>query len=434
MDEHEEQANSHEGQAPDWEIVGRPSESAPMLPPPAFDQKDSAAAGASRASIGRKTLVLGVALTVAAALGGAGISHLVWSHSGNESSTASGTGGSPSGSPFNDDPGGSASGTSSSAATQAIAAKVSPALVDINTNLGYEDAAAAGTGIVLSSNGLVLTNNHVITGATSISATDLGNGKTYTASVVGYDRSEDIAVLQLKAASGLSVASFGNSNNVSVGASVVGIGNAGGTGGTPSAAAGTVTALNQSITASDESAGTAEKLSGLIQTNAAIQPGDSGGPLVTLDGKVIGVDTAASANYQFSSADSSGFAIPINAALSIAHAITSGKASGTIHLGETGFLGVRVSADGSSSFIGGTGSTSSGATVVSVVSGSPAAAAGLNGGDTITAVNGSTVTSAQSLTALLGAWHPGDRVTLSWNDANGQSHHATVTLEQGPAA
>jgi len=125
--------------------------------------------------------------------------------------------------------------------------------------------------------------------------TDVGNNKTYTASVVGYDRTKDVAVLQLHNASGLTTATLGNSSNASVGEDVVGIGNAGGTGGTPSAVGGTVTALNQSITASDDGDGTSEQLSGLIETNADIQPGDSGGSLVNTSGDVIGMDTAASA-------------------------------------------------------------------------------------------------------------------------------------------
>ena len=187
----------------------------------------------------------------------------------------------------------------------AIASKVDPGLVDINTTLGYQQEQAAGTGIVLSSNGVILTNNHVIDGATSISVTDVGNHKTYTASVVGYDRTKDIAVLQLHNASGLQTATLGNSSNASVGEDVVGVGNAGGTGGTPSAAGGTVTALNQSITASDDGDGTSEQLSGLIETNADIQPGDSGGALVDTSGDVLGIDTAASAGFSFQSNDQS---------------------------------------------------------------------------------------------------------------------------------
>ncbi|MEU4290209.1 trypsin-like peptidase domain-containing protein [Kribbella sp. NPDC026596] len=175
-----------------------------------------------------------------------------------------------------------------------VAAKVSPGLVDVNTVLGYEGARAAGTGIVLTSDGEVLTNHHVIEGATSITVTDIGNGKTYTAGVVGYDEQHDIAVLKLKDASGLETAKTGDSDDVKLGDQVVGIGNAGGVGGTPSYAAGKVTGLNQSITATDESGQDPENLTGLIQTDANIQAGDSGGPLANAAGEVIGVDTAGS--------------------------------------------------------------------------------------------------------------------------------------------
>ncbi len=230
-------------------------------------------------------------------------------NSGNSGNSANSGGGS----------GSTSSGAGGPGDVSAIASKVDPGLVDVNTTLGYQQEEAAGTGIVLTSNGVVLTNNHVIDGATSISVTDVGSHKTYTASVVGYDRTKDIAVLQLNNASGLQTATIGNSSNASVGEQVVGIGNAGGTGGTPSAAGGTVTALNQSITASDEGDGTSEQLSGLIQTNADIQPGDSGGALVNTSGQVLGVDTAASDGYSFQyngqSTGDQGFAIPINTAL-----------------------------------------------------------------------------------------------------------------------
>ena len=248
-------------------------------------------------------------------------------------------------------PTGTATATSTTAlSTSQIASRISPGLVDVTSTLGYAGATAAGTGIVLTSNGEVLTNNHVINGATSVKVTDIGNGKTYQATVVGYDASHDIAVLQLTGASGLTTAATGNSSTVRVGDNVVGLGNAGGRGGAPSVAAGTVTALNQSITASDEGSSSSEQLSGLIETNADIQAGDSGGPLVNSHGQVIGVDTAASSGSQFGngsggSSDPFGgfgdngssnsgqqtttqaFAITINTALSIANQIESGHAS-----------------------------------------------------------------------------------------------------------
>src|SRR5215472_1676649 len=198
--------------------------------------------------------------------------------------------------------------------TSQIAAAVDPGLVDVNSALGYQNAASAGTGMVLTSSGKVLTNNHVIEGATAIRVTDLGNGRTYRADVVGYDPKHDVAVLQLRNASGLKTVNLGDSSSVEVGQKVVALGNAGGRGGTPSVATGRVTGLNKSITATDEAAGTSEQLTGMIRTNAGIQAGDSGGPLVNTAGQVIGMNTAASSRFQFQSGQSQtqAFAIPVN--------------------------------------------------------------------------------------------------------------------------
>jgi S1-C subfamily serine protease len=321
--------------------------------------------------------------------------------------------------------------------------------VDIDTTLGYQQVEEAGTGIVLTPSGEILTNNHVIDGATTISVTDVGNGKTYSASVVGYNRVKDIAVLQLHGASGLQTATIGNSSNVSVGEDVVGIGNAGGTGGTPSAAGGTVTALNQSITASDESDGTSEQLAGLIQTNADIQAGDSGGSLVDTSGHVVGIDTAASAGFSFQSQGQSGnqgYAIPINEAIAMAKQMEAGTSSSTAHIGATAFLGVLVAqsscnssgggfgGSGGTGFGGGSGSGSStsGAVVCSVVTSSPAQEAGLAEGDVITSFDNQSVSSPSGLTTLLEPFHPGDRTTIGWTDSSGQSHTASVQLSSGP--
>jgi S1-C subfamily serine protease len=460
--------------------------------------------GVPGAKTGNHKVRTGVLIGGAAAVllaAGIGIGHAAWSgdnsnlsalSSGNSfqvpshtgSGSGSGSGNANSGSPFGNFPGfsGGASGGSGSTGsgnsgssgssgpsdTNAIASKVDPGLVDINTTLGYQQEQAAGTGIVLSSGGVILTNNHVIDGATTISVTDIGNGKTYTASVVGYDRTKDIAVLQLHNASGLTTANLADSSTASVGQDVVGVGNAGGTGGTPSAAGGTVTALNQSITASDEGDGTSEQLSGLIETNADIQPGDSGGALVNTSGQVLGVDTAASAGFSFQSNDQSsgtqGFAIPINTALSIAHQIVAGNGSSTVHIGTTAFLGVEVSPVGSSSsgsgsgsgsgdngfggfgglFGGNSGSTGNtgntgggssstgGAQIAGVVTNGPAQEGGLAEGDVITTVNGKTINSVNDLTNDLSVFHPGDKVTLGWTDSSGQTHTASVQLSSGP--
>ena len=207
--------------------------------------------------------------------------------------------------------------------TSAIASQVDPALVDIDTTLA-QGGATAGTGMVLTSSGLVLTNNHVIENASTINVQVIGSQRTYSATVLGYSVTDDVALLQLQNASGLKTVTTGNSSNLSVGQPVVAIGNAGGTGGTPTAVGGTITALNQTITAGD--AGTlSETLNGLIETNADIQPGDSGGALVNTSGKVVGMNTAAAQTNGTST--NQGYAIGINQALSLANQIKSGRAS-----------------------------------------------------------------------------------------------------------
>ena len=332
-----------------------------------------------------------------------------------------------------------ASALASPASTSAITARVDPGLVNIAVANGSTGAAGEATGIVLTPSGVVLTNNHVVQGATQISATDIGNGRTYVASVVGYDRSGDVAVIQLHGASGLQTAPLGDSATVALAAKVVALGNAGGGGGTPRIAQGAVTGLGQTITASDIGGGNAERLGGLIQTDAAVLPGDSGGPLVNDGGQVVGMDAAASSgNAQFVSQPSAaqGFAIPIDAALAIAQQIEAGTSSATVHVGPTGFLGVEVVP--SSQFGGGDGTTAGsrpqGALVGGALAGYPAAKLGLAQGDVITAVNGQAVASATALTDLLSAHHPGDSVQVQWTDPSGQAHTGTVKLAGGPAA
>jgi len=331
-----------------------------------------------------------------------------------------------------------ASGGSGLSSVAAIASKVDPGLVDINTTLSYQQQVAAGTGMVLTSSGEVLTNNHVIDGATSISVTDVGNGRTYGATVVGYDISQDLAVLQLHGASGLQTVSIGNSSKVSIGQSVVGVGNAGGTGGTPSAAGGSITSLDQSITAGDEFSQTTERLSGLIESNAGIQPGDSGGPLVDDSGQVVGIDTAASNGFAFQAGGGGSFSIPINGAVAIARQIEAGQGSATIHVGLTAFLGVSVEPTGNpGGFGGGFGSgasTGTGAAVAGVLTGDPADQAGLSIGDVITSLGGTSVNSPADLTNALISLHPSNKVQIGWTDQSGQSHTATVQLASGPPA
>ena len=312
--------------------------------------------------------------------------------------------------------------------TAQIAAKVSPGLVDVVSTLGYQQAKGAGTGMVLTSSGEVLTNNHVIDGATSISVTDIGNGRTYSASVVGYDQHHDVAVLQLHGASGLQTVSLGNSSSAAVGQRVVALGNAGGKGGAPSVVTGKIAGTGASIGAADQLAGTVEQLHGLIAHNAAIQPGDSGGPLVNRYGQVIGIDTAGG---QSQSGQTHGFAIPINQAVATARQIAAGTSSATVHIGPTGLMGVQVMHASQAAANG--VPAGSGAAVSGVLPSSPAAAAGLAGGDVITSVNGQRVTSPEGLQSALEPHHPGDQITVGWTDQQGQAHSGTVTLITGPA-
>ncbi len=310
----------------------------------------------------------------------------------------------------------------------AAAAAVSKGLVDVNTTIGYDGAQGAGTGIVLSADGLVLTNHHVVAGATSVRATDVGNGQTYDATVLGYDATHDVAVLRLKGASGLTVAPLGSSSTVKVGDDVVAVGNAGGVGGTPSAVPGTVRALDQEITVRDESDGSAQQLTGLIQFDAAIQPGDSGGAVVNDAAKVVGVVTAGSAGSASndSAASVEGFAVPIDQARSIAQQIIDGRSSSTVHIGVPGFLGVQL-VPGSPQ-----GTSTAGVQVAGVVPGSPAEGAGIQQGDVITAVDGHAVASAADLHDAVSPHHPGDTVTVAWTDAAGKKHTARLRLGSGP--
>jgi len=305
---------------------------------------------------------------------------------------------------------------------------VSKGLVDVNTTIGYDGAQGAGTGIVLSADGLVLTNHHVVAGATSVRATDVGNGQTYDATVLGYDTTHDVAVLRLKGASGLTVAPLGSSSTVKVGDDVVAVGNAGGVGGTPSAVPGTVRALDQEITVRDESDGSAQQLTGLIQFDAAIQPGDSGGAVVNDAAKVVGVVTAGSAGSASndSAASVEGFAVPIDQARSIAQQIIDGRSSSTVHIGVPGFLGVQL-VPGSPQ-----GTSTAGVQVAGVVPGSPAEGAGIQQGDVITAVDGHAVASAADLHDAVALNHPGDTVTVAWTDAAGKKHTARLRLGSGP--
>ena len=306
-------------------------------------------------------------------------------------------------------------------------AALTTGVVDIETNLAYANGAAAGTGMVLTSSGEVITNNHVIRGASTIRVIVPSTKRSYPATVVGYDVAADVAVLQVKGASGLATVTTGTSSTVKVGQSASAVGNAGGTK-TLTTTTGSITALGRNITVGDDQGG-AEQLRGLIQTDASLQPGDSGGPLLDGAQRVIGMDTAASAGFTFQSSGSSeGYAIPIDRALAIAKQIESGKSSAQVHIGGTAFLGVQLQPSG---YFRGQ-QFAAGQMITAVVPGSPVAHAGIVAGDVITQVDGRRVDAQGALVSILLRKHPGDKVTLHWVDQLAGAHTGTVTLASGP--
>jgi S1-C subfamily serine protease len=318
-----------------------------------------------------------------------------------------------------------------------IADDVSPAIVNVAVTLTSGNRTA-GSGMVITTSGLVLTNNHVINGAEKIEVEVGVTGDSFQAKVLGYDVADDVALLELEDASGLAAIKTESSSSVSRNDEIVAIGNALGRAGTPSAVAGTVTALNQAITAGEGL--DRESLSGMIRVAASIQPGDSGGALVNADGRVIGMNTAADVGAgHFGAGTTTGFAIPIENALAIARQIQSGDSSSGVHIGARALLGVALSQAGDD--LGGDtpfGADDRGQGLGARVSGvgdeSPARTAGIEAGDTITTVNGRPIDSNRELRAVLDRYHPGDRVRIVWLDPEGDAHRATVKLIEGPPA
>jgi S1-C subfamily serine protease len=300
--------------------------------------------------------------------------------------------------------------------------------VDIDSILAGGAGEAAGTGMVMTSSGYVLTNNHVIAGSTDVTVQVDGTGTVYAAKVVGDDPVNDVAVVKMEGVSGLQTANFGDSTSVTIGDQIFVIGNALGKGGVPAITSGSIANLNQTITASDPT-GVSETLSGLIQISAKIQSGDSGGPLVDSGGKIIGMDTAGQVGGATGQDTSEvGFAIPIDNALAIARQIEAGHATGTIQLGAGPLIGIDVSESTSTS------ATSDGAAVEAVEAASPAASIGLVAGDVITSLGGTAITSDSDLTQAMRTHRAGQTVSIGWLDVNGTSHTAQITLGSGPPA
>jgi S1-C subfamily serine protease len=305
-------------------------------------------------------------------------------------------------------------------------------VVDIDTSaelLGSDGLRplGAGTGMVLTADGEILTNNHVVAGASGIQVTIPGVG-TKTATVVGVDPTDDVALLRLNDVSGLPTVTIGDSSSVQVGDRVTAIGNAFGAPGPPTSTTGTVTAVHRSIVAHDPAGDSSERLQDVIQISADVHPGDSGGALVNADGQVIGIITAGPSN----STGGVGFAIPIQAALDIVNEIRAGHESSSILLGERGFIGVAVRPlDAGTAAQLGLGDTA-GALVEGVKDGSPAAQAGIAVPSVIQSIDGQAVNTLDDLGAAIHAKTPGEQLQVTWVDAQGE-HTASLTLSSGPA-
>ncbi len=298
---------------------------------------------------------------------------------------------------------------------------VTRAIVNIDGHV--RGGSVAGTGMVIRSDGIVLTNNHVVAGTLDLVAQVSGTGPVFRATVMGVDPTHDVAVIRLEGAKNLPTVPIDTSGVVSAGDAVTGMGNAQGHNGSPLSASGSVTALDQTLTVTGDNGRLVETLNGTIGVSAAIEPGDSGGPLLNAAGKVIGMDTAGTTQSQAAAnGGTSGDAIPINDAMDIANQIINNVASPYLELGHRGVLGVDlVDAAG-------------GALVTAVVAGDAAAAAGVVTGDTITSFAGAAVQSAGDLDRLLQDRRPGDSVAITWHDAAGRPHQATVMLSPGPPA
>ncbi len=310
--------------------------------------------------------------------------------------------------------------------------RVGPSVVNISTNgvsqtfFGFSQATqASGSGIILSKDGLILTNKHVVVGANSITVTTSDNKEYKNAKVVGTDPLNDVAFIKIDA-SGLTPAVLGDSDQIVVGQRVVAIGNALGQF-SNTVTSGIISGIGRPVVAGEGTSET-ERLQDLLQTDAAINPGNSGGPLVDMEGQVIGMNTAVAGNAQ-----NIGFAIPIS---QVKADISSIQSSGKL---QKAYLGVRyldinsdvsrqysLSVDQGAYLIGNSGQPA-------IIAGGPADKAGLKAGDVITQVNGSDINAKQSLATLIGQHQPGDVVTLTILRV-GKSQQISVTLGTLPGS
>ncbi|HUN34990.1 MAG TPA: trypsin-like peptidase domain-containing protein [Trebonia sp.] len=340
--------------------------------------------------------------------------------------------------------------------------KLEPTVVDVTSALRYNAETAEGTGFVINAaGGLILTNNHVIRGATTVTVTLTSSGRQFPARIVGEDVAADVALLQIQDPAGLATAAIGNSSALPPGSPVLAIGNQAGVGGAPTVAPGVITGKGQTIQANDASSSFTETLHNMLVTNAHVAPGDSGGPLADAQGQVVGMITAAG-----TSPPNAGYAIPINYALAAARLIAVGRPAPGVIIGPRAFLGIVTAgapgpgaqrrASGLSSpqgpppaaagtpaclqtataatLPGHTAPARSGALVYGVLCGTGADAAGLAAGDVITSADGRPVTSPGGLTAIVNGCRVGALVPVTWVSTAGKRQIRLVRLDLAPAA
>ncbi|MCZ4499136.1 MAG: septum formation initiator [Marmoricola sp.] len=361
------------------------------------------------------TMVLPLSVVAVGAPASAAIEHFRGRHQSSSASVAQNLGQGP-GQSWPPYAGSSGTITADTDPADATTAQ-STGVVQISTTLDFGTGEAAGTGMVIDSDGTVITNHHVVADATAITVTVPSTGTTYDATVVGTNAVTDVAVLKLSDASGLTTVTT-DTAGTAVGDDVTAVGDAGGDGGSLTAADGTITGLQQSVTVQNESGTGSSTLTGLIEVDADIIPGDSGGALLDSSGTVVGMNVAASSGTQ----NITGYVIPIRRVLTVADQILAGDTGTGNVIGYSGFLGVQLASDASTP------------TVAGVVDDSPAAAAGLAAGDTITAIDGTSITTATGLRESIGSYQAGRNVKVSWTDSTGTTHTATVTLAQAPVA
>ncbi len=323
------------------------------------------------------------------------------------------------GQPFGQSYGSTFGQTASINATDATTEQ-SLGVVQISTVVDFDGGQAAGTGIVIDASAigggaLVVTNHHVVEGATSIEVTDPVTGETAEAEVLGFDAVKDVAVLRVDSTSLTAVDT--DTSGVDVGDQVVAVGDAGGDGGSLTAAEGTVTALRQQIDITEDD-GSVVTLRRLIEVDSDIIPGDSGGALLAEDGDVVGMNVAASTG----SNQIDGYVIPMRRVLKVVDKVLAGDDAGPVTLGYSAFLGVGLSTSGGAAVVG------------NLVEGGPAADAGIAAGSTVISFDGIDVKSSTHLRRLIQQHQPGEQVVVTWTDAQGGSHDATLTLDRAPVA